>query len=122
MTGHPSPSSFLTEEQACDTFNPGFLDEIANAIRGPAVQAAIDARIEQIVRYGHDATHDADLSIDYLPRQARERLLHAHDQLTGSDGKQNLPAARKNIARAAAICLAAIDRLDLVLDAKEREA
>ena len=121
MTGHPKPSSFLTDEQALDTFNPSYLDEIANANRGPAVQAAIDARIEQIVRYGHDAVHDADLAIDYLPRQARDRMLHAIEQLTGVSDKQNLPAARKNIARAAAICLAAIDRLDLVLDAKERQ-
>jgi hypothetical protein len=125
MTAHPLPSSYLQPPKGdpLDQFNPGYLDEIANAIRGPAVQAAIDMRIEQIVRYGHDSEHDDMQPLFHLPRQARERLIAAIEQIEGTGEKRQLPAARKNLARVAAMCMAAIDRLDraTVAEAKQRE-
>lgn len=123
MIEHPKPSSFLPSD-TMDTFHPSYLDEIANAVRGPAVQLAIDMRIEQIVKYGHDAEHDALQPIDALSRLAAERLIHARDQILATGERRNLPIARLNLARAAAMCFAAIDRIDVVLDAeatKQRE-
>jgi hypothetical protein len=125
MTAHPLPSSYLVPPKGdpIDQFNPGYLDEIANAIRGPAVQAAIDMRIEAIVRFGHDSEHDDMQPIQHLPRQARERLIAAIEQIEGTGEKRQLPAARKNLARVAAMCMAAIDRLDraTAVETKQRE-
>jgi hypothetical protein len=94
-------------------FCPSALDEIDNAARGPAVRAAVDMRIEQIVKHGHDAEHDSMLPVDELPRLARQRLAAAIEQISGTGEKQNLPVARKNLARTAAMCMAAIDRIDV---------
>lgn len=104
---------------AQDTFNPSYLDEIDNAIRGPAVRGAIDMRLEQLLKHGHDAEHDMMLPIDQLPRLARERTAMAIEQISGTGEKQNLPVARKNLLRAAAICLAAVDRLDAAMTPAE---
>lgn len=120
MTAHLLPSSHLPSD-TMDTFHPSYLDEIANAVRGPAVQLAIDMRIEQIVKYGHDAEHDAMQAIDALPRLAAERLIHARDQILATGERRNLPVAKLNLARAAAMCLAAIDRIDVVLDAESKK-
>ena len=119
MTEHPRPSSYL--RNPTDLFNPAYLDELANAIRGPAVQAAIDMRIEQIVRYGHDAEHDDMQAIDRLPHLARERLIAAIEQIAGTGERQHLAAARNNLARTAAMCMAAIDRLDRAIAAQAKK-
>lgn len=85
--------------------------ELLAALQGPAVRAVLEARIEQIVKHGHDATHDADLPIGWLPRHAREMMQMALDCL--HPVKPDLPVARRRVARAAALCLAAIDRIDV---------
>src|SRR5688572_1972686 len=104
-----------------DFYHPSMLDEIDNAIRGPAVRGAIDMRLEQLLKHGHDSEHDMMLPLDQLPRLARERAIMAIEQISGTGEKQNLPVARRNLLRAAAICLAAVDRLDVVMKAKEGE-
>jgi len=121
MTHYPLPSSFLRPPAGdpLDQFNPAYLDEIANAIRGPAVQMVIDTRIEQILRYGHDAEYDAMQAIDALPRKAREYLIAAIEQVAGVREHRQLPAAVRNLARTAAICLAGIDRLQAVIAAEQ---
>ncbi len=96
-------------------FPPEKLPEILAAIQGPAVRAALEMRIGHFAR-GHDAEHDSFLPIEALPRLAREFGMAAIDQLTGTSEKQNLPVARKNLARMAAAALAGIDRLDMVLN------
>lgn len=87
------------------------LDELLAAIQGPAVRAALEARIEQIVKYGHDREHDSMLAIAQLPRLARDMTLSAIE-LLGPDERRNIEVAKKRIARAIAILLAAFDRLD----------
>lgn len=84
--------------------------ELVNAAFGPAVRAAVAMRIVQL-EHGHDREADSMLAIDQLPRRAREFLSAATEQMTGE--KRHLPAARRNLARTAAMCFAAIDRLDL---------
>jgi hypothetical protein len=123
VSAHPLPSSYLVPPKGdpMDQFNPGYLDEIANAIRGPAVHAAIDMRLEQIVRFGHEAEHDDMQPLFHLPRQARERLIAAIEQIEATGEKRQLPAARKNLARVAAMCMAAIDRLDRVAAAEAKQ-
>lgn len=88
-------------------------DELLAAIQGPAVRAALEARIDQIVRHGHDREHDEMLPITRLPQLAREQLSMALDVM-GSDDRRNLAVARRRIARGVAIGLAAIDRLDMI--------
>jgi hypothetical protein len=92
------------------------LEEIAAALAGPGLRSAMALRIEQIVRHGHDAESDAMLPIHLLPCEAQKRLSAAIDQLTGIGEKQNLRVARLNLARVAALCLAGIDRLDMIKD------
>lgn len=101
-------------------FPPGKLPEILAAIQGPAVRAALEMRIGQIAQ-GHDAEHDSFLPIEQLPHLARQFGLAAIEQLTGTRERQNLPVARKNLARMAAAALAAIDRLDMVLNKQLRD-
>lgn len=130
MTAHPLPSSYLRiatlpfdAEPQRDGPVIGLIDEVANAIRGPAVQLAIEMRIEAIMRFGHGAEHDAMLPIGELPTVARKYLVEAAERIGGSEEKRSLPAARKSLARAAALCMAAMDRLDAAIaaEAKQRE-
>lgn len=102
-----------------DTFHPSYLDEIVNALRGPALQDVVDMRLEQIVKHGHDAEHDGMLALDQLPRMARDFGLHAIEQITATGEKRNLRVARKNLVRMAATALAAIDRLDAATGGKD---
>lgn len=89
-------------------------DELLDAIQGPAVRAVLEARIGQILKQGHTRENDAMLSIVALPDKAIEmaRIARSRIGVTGAD--RNLKAARKSLAAAAALCLAAIDRLDAV--------
>ncbi len=91
--------------------------EIQEAIVGETIEALKAARIEQIGKHGHDAEHDAMLPIDQLPRLAQGRIVHALDQIQAFAGARNLPAARLNLLRGAAILLAAVDRLAPVIAA-----
>lgn len=127
MTEH-RPSSYLRpavlgDGEAADAVSPliGMIDDVANAIRGPAVQAAIEARIEQIMRYGHDSEHDGMLAIGALPDLARQQLVMSIERIAGTAEIRQLPAARKSLARAAALCLAAIDRLDAAMAAETKQ-
>lgn len=89
--------------------------ELANAAAGPALRAVMTMRMQQIVAHGHDSEADSMLAVDRLPQLAREYLIAAQEQIAGTRGEQNLPVARKNLARTAAMCLAAMDRLDTAM-------
>jgi hypothetical protein len=86
-------------------------EEIERALAGPALAALTRARIEQIGKHGHDAEHDSMLPIDQLPRLALGRIAHALDQIRATGEKRQLRAACLNLARGAALALAAIERL-----------
>jgi len=94
-------------------------DELLAAIQGPAVRAALEARIEQILKYGHDRAHDEMQAITRLPQLAREQFAMAIDVM-GHDDRRNLAVARRRIARGIAIGLAAIDRLDMIKEESTR--
>lgn len=71
-------------------------------------------RVRHATDLGYDSDHDDGLSVDYLPRQAAQRMTIATDRLA-TGGRRDLPGARKALVQAAALALAAIDRLDRAL-------
>lgn len=88
-------------------------DELLAAIQGPALRLVLEARIEQIIKHGHDSESDQMLAITRLPQLAREQGAMAIDVL-GHDDRRNIKVAIRRLARSAAINLAAIDRLLLI--------
>lgn len=94
-------------------------EELLAALTGSAVRAVLEARIEQIVKHGHDAASDAMLPLGMLPREAKDRLQMGCDCLYGE--RRNLPVARRRFARAAALLLAAIDQIDLQMRSEPGE-
>jgi hypothetical protein len=86
-------------------------DELLAAVQGPAVRSVLEARIEQIVTHGHTLEQDSRLPIGLITREARDRLQMGCDCL--APPRRNLPIARRRLARAAALLLAAIDQIDL---------
>jgi hypothetical protein len=92
-------------------------EELRAALTGPAMAMVCRMRIEQIVKHGHTAENDETLPLIWLPKQARDhaQIACANIGVTGKD--RNLAAAEKGLARTAALCLAALDRLRL---ARER--
>lgn len=90
-----------------------------NAITQRAsMRAAIAARIEQLQRFGHDEAHDAQLPPQFLMNKAREYLSDAIDH-SREGSRKNLPCAWRKTARAAALCLAALDRLAIENDVRD---
>jgi hypothetical protein len=104
-SSQPSPEQIIAERAA----------ELARALSGPAARLVGEMRLEQILKFGHDAENDSMLPIDRLPWLARERMVRAMDLIRATGEGRNLAVARKDLARAAAMCLAAIDRLDLAM-------
>lgn len=89
-------------------------EELLAAISGPALNAVLEARIEQIVKHGHTPAQDAAMPLKVLPHHARSMILDATD-LMDPGCRRNLTVARRRIAKAAAMLLAAIDRIDVEL-------
>lgn len=87
-------------------------EEILSALRGPAVRSVLEVRVEQMVKHGHTAEHDAMLPIGWLPNEARQTILAATDVLCGIQERRDLKVGRRRLVKAAAMLLAAIDRLD----------
>lgn len=95
--------------------------ELTFAVMGPAARLVAEARAEQIFKHGHDREADAMQPINGIPRRAKERLQAAIEQIEGTGAIRNLPVARRNLARVAAMCMAGIDRLDLAMKLEEQE-
>jgi hypothetical protein len=85
-------------------------DDRTTILEGPALASVIEARLAQI-DHGHTSERDMDTVIDFLPRQARDFIVIAIDCIRADMSPQDLPRARKKLAQAAALCLAALDRL-----------
>ena len=92
----------------------GEADEILAALQGPAVRAVLTARVEQFTLHGHYREHDAMLPIGALPRRAREMAQMASEVIDATVEQRNLEVAKRRLARTAALCLAAIDRLNMI--------
>lgn len=88
-------------------------DDLVAAIAGAALKAVVQARVEQIVKHGYTTEDDAMLSIVYLPAQVRRMAVAADEaaKVTGRD--RDLAVVRRRLAACAALCMAAIDRLDI---------
>ena len=85
-----------------------------------ALEDIMSMREEQIVKFGHTPEQDAMLPAHYLPKEARAYLDHAIDELMiGPEGWE--ARARKRLIRAAALILAAIDRLDAATNSTKTE-
>lgn len=82
-------------------------EPIATAALGDVLRE----RVRHMTDLGHDREHDDGLSIDYLPRLAAGRMIIATDRLAAGD-RRDLAGARKALVQAAALALAALDRLD----------
>jgi hypothetical protein len=95
-------------------------DELLAALQGPAMRAVCEMRIEQIVKHGHTADNDAMLPILWLPKQARDHAQIACDRIGVTGRDRNLDSAKKSLARTAALCMAAIDRIDAAKAAGEQ--
>lgn len=85
-------------------------DQRNTVLESPAMGVVVNERIKQL-DLGHTHAVDMQLPHDELPRKAKDYLAHAIDQITADPERRDLVRARKNIARAAALCLAAIDCL-----------
>jgi len=78
----------------------------------------LELRLEQMVKHGHTLEGDLDLPIGWLANDARIRLQSALDVINAGPERRNLPVARRRVATAAALCLAALDVLDATINAE----
>ena len=92
--------------------------ELLAALQGPAVRSVLELRLEQMVKHGHTLEGDLDLPHGWLANDARIRLQSALDLINAGPERRNLPVARRRVAAAAALCLAAIDVLDATINAE----
>ena len=93
-------------------------DELLAVVCGPAVKAVLEARIAPVVKHGHTPANDANVPLKILPAHARSMIIDTMDLLDGPPGRlpaHNLTVARRRLAKAAAMLLAAIDRVDVEL-------
>jgi hypothetical protein len=86
-------------------------DELLAAIAGPSVKCVLEMRIEQIVKHGHSQENDETLPLLWLPKAVLQHAQIACDRIGVTGKDRNLPAAEKSLARTAALCLAALDRI-----------
>jgi hypothetical protein len=85
-------------------------DDLVAAVTGTALRLIVAARVDLFLA-GHQPDADAYLPIPWLPLEAQQHaaLAQAKIGITGKD--RDLPAAEALLARTAAFCMAAIDRL-----------
>lgn len=101
MTGeHPTRGEFAGALAAADMVE-----------RSPGLAAIMYERAGQLKR-GHDAEADAMLPLDALPRKAHDFILIAVDCIRATGDRRDLPRARRKLAQAGALLLAAIERLE----------
>lgn len=85
---------------------------IQQAIASPNIAAILEQRIAQIERHGHDPRADAARPPDHLPRLALDYVQGALDHIRRGASRDG-EIARSRLVKAAALCLAAADRLGL---------
>lgn len=86
--------------------------DLPAAIPVGSMERVMAVREEQIVTFGHTPQEDAALPVNYLPEQARKYLTDAKDEIMRHAPGWQDRASRK-LARAGALVLAAMDRLEL---------
>jgi hypothetical protein len=95
-------------------------DELLAAIQGPSLRAVLEFRVEQIVKHGYTAENDAMLPLLWLPRQATDYAQIACDRIGVTGKDRNLESAKRALARAAAMCLASMDRITAAQEAGQK--
>lgn len=87
----------------------GQADELVAAVTGPALKAAVQARVRMLAG-GHNAENDDLLPIGWLPMEAR----HCFERIRAVMIRErvDLDEVRRLLAEGVAYGLAAIDRLD----------
>lgn len=95
-----------------------FAPELVAALRGPAMRAVLEQRIEQIAKHGHTADSDGDLPLGWLPKEVSDYSVIAR-QCIADGPHRNLARGRRSLAKTAALCLAAIDRIDRAIASGE---
>lgn len=106
--------SFAVEDAAQAVIQPdiplALVPELLAALQGPGMRAVMAKRVDQIARRGHSADNDDMLPLGWLPMEARQAFERARDHLSGEH--RDLARVRGLLVEAAAVGLAAIDRLD----------
>lgn len=97
-------------------------DELLAILTGAAVRSVLETRVAQVVEHGHTLEGDLGMPTGWLVNEARADLALALDLINAGPARRDLPRARKRVARAAAMCLAAIDVLDAVIQRERGQA
>lgn len=103
-----APPSSLCDEM--DLFGPSYLDDLVNAVQGPAIDAVQRRRVEQLVGKGYDRAHDLAKAPAHFLVEMRERLGHAAEMIARG-APSDCEAARIKIEVLCALGLALWDRL-----------
>ena len=101
MTAQPVDYDLNDEQQAT----------LARVMRGDALCLVNKIRIEQITKHGHTDDADAMEPISRLPKRARDMVNHALEDLL-MPKETGIPLAYKHMAKAAAMLLAGMDRIE----------
>jgi hypothetical protein len=92
-------------------------EDLRSAVTSAAVRQVLEMRLEQIVKHGHTPERDAELAMRHLPANARSMIIDSMDLLEGPH--RNLVVAKRRLAKAAAMLIAAIDRVSVEIAAIE---
>ncbi|WP_397604995.1 hypothetical protein [Sphingorhabdus sp.] len=109
MTNIATPPDLTPEQQAT-------LDRV---LKGEALCRVNTLRIEQITKFGHTDEADANEPVNRLPKFAREEINAALEDLM-MPRETGIPLAYKRMAKAAAMLLAGMDRIQPELDRLQR--
>lgn len=110
MTNTATPPDLTPEQQAT-------LDRVR---KGDAVRLVAQMRLEQITKFGHTDEADANEPVNRLPKFAREEINAALEDLM-MPRETGIPLAYKRMAKAAAMLLAGMDRIQPELNRLQRE-
>lgn len=85
-------------------------DALLALVTGPALKTLVAARV-QLFLAGHTPENDEMLPLQLLPDEARRQAANAVNAIGLTMQDRDLALAEANLAQAAALCMAAIDRL-----------
>lgn len=86
-------------------------DDLVAIVTGPALAMTVAMRVEQVVKHGHTPDSDLMLPIGLLVTEAQNMAAMARTAIGVTGADRNLDVGVKRLARTAALCWAAIDRI-----------
>lgn len=87
-------------------------DDLVALVTGPALKATVAMRVGQVVRHGYTPDGDLMLPIGLLVTETITHAQRARAAIGTTEADRDLVAARQYLASTAALCWAALDRLD----------